>query len=167
MSRLQGFLLTVFTYGFKFLAPAWAVARDESKRLAEVWAKVGAKYLPIGWLRWIPAMKEGGQSVCIECDALAVTVEILRPRLKVPAYAEADDQQPDRPRWCVRCLSSTMRRSSRGLMGKRNDGKLVFSIGASRSEGKAALLRLLMKSTGPARIVYHPASLADFDFFCR
>lgn len=96
VDRLRGVLSVGFRVGFGWLAPAWEVTEKECARLAEVWAKVGAKYLPPSWLRWLPGTADGGASECVECDALVVTVQIVGPRLKIqPAAPTAKPEKPE------------------------------------------------------------------------
>ena len=85
--RVAGALKTGFRYGFKYLAPAWNVTKDECSRLGDAWAKVAVKYLPASWFAWLPAT-DGGESSCIECDALAITAEVVVPRLQKTAQVE-------------------------------------------------------------------------------
>ena len=94
VERLRGTLLVTFKLGFGWLVPAWRVTDEECARLAEVWAKVGAKYLPPSWLRWLPGTAQGGASECPECDALVVTIQVVGPRLKPQEGGQAQDQKP-------------------------------------------------------------------------
>ncbi|RMG27948.1 MAG: hypothetical protein D6721_09435 [Gammaproteobacteria bacterium] len=101
VERLRGTLLVAFKLGFGWLVPAWRVTDEECARLAEVWAKVGAKYLPASWLRWLPGTARGGASECPECDALVVTVQIVGPRLKsqVGEPEPVQGKDSEKPKW--------------------------------------------------------------------
>lgn len=95
VERLRGTLLIAFKLGFGWMVPAWRVTDEECARLAEVWARVGAKYLPASWLRWLPATAAGGASECVECDALVVTVQVVMPRLKPKAEGKAEKPESE------------------------------------------------------------------------
>jgi len=95
VERLRGTLLVAFKLGFGWMVPAWRVTDEECARLAEVWAKVGAKYLPASWLRWLPGTAKGGASECPECDALVVTIQVVGPRLKPQDDGQEQDRQQD------------------------------------------------------------------------
>lgn len=77
--RLAPALGVLFGVGFAAFAPAWRVTVDETKKLADTWGQVLVKYLPVGFLSYIPDSSGGGD--CAECDALAATVEVVSSRL--------------------------------------------------------------------------------------
>jgi len=94
VEKLSGLLSIGFLFGFAWTAPAWQVGKEECEKLGLVWSRVLAKYLPLSWLRFIPDMTGGEGSECLECDAIAVTIMIVKPRLDKPLKSE---QQPGRP----------------------------------------------------------------------
>jgi len=89
-----------------WFTPAWKITSEECNKLGQVWGRVAAKYMPAAWLRWLPDTS-GGQSECLECDAVAVTLEVFGPRWKVSMNttagearhsAEAGGQTDNRPK---------------------------------------------------------------------
>lgn len=98
VSRVAALLGYVFGLGFVFFTPAWQVASDEVSRLAAVWARVTAKYLPLSWLGHIPDVSGGDGSECIECDAIAVTFQVIGPRINQPRQKISDDDDPAQSR---------------------------------------------------------------------
>lgn len=91
--RLSGLMAGLFNLGFKLFAPGWGVTEKESGNLGITWSAVVVKYLPGSWLRFIP--DSGGGGDCVECDAIAATVEVVKPRLEA-AMVEAVADQPGR-----------------------------------------------------------------------
>jgi hypothetical protein len=89
--NLSGFLSLAFNYGFALTVPLWEVTKTECEELGAAWSRVIVKYLPFSWLRFIPG-GTGGPGVCIECDALLLTIKIVQPRL---AAEQGNTEQPN------------------------------------------------------------------------
>ncbi len=81
--KLSGFLKKIFKWSFYRFLPGWKVIESETDKLGDAWSAVIAKYLPARWVRFVP----GGGAI-IELDAIMVTIDIVEPRLKVPANSE-------------------------------------------------------------------------------
>ncbi len=88
--NLAGWLAGAAAFVFAYWAPAWRVTQEECAKLGQAWARVATKYLPASWLRYIPG---GGDGPCPECEAVAVTWQVIGPRWEIPLRGE--DQQPE------------------------------------------------------------------------
>lgn len=89
-----------FYFGAKYLKPVWNILEDEASAFGMAWAKVVVKYSPLSWLRFIPNLSGGtGESVCIECDAVLVTINIAQPRLMQSEHMPENkpEQRPEKP----------------------------------------------------------------------
>lgn len=77
--RLTGMLTMPVVALFGVFAPAWKITTSEGEKLTFAWARVAAKYAPTSWLYWVP--DSGGSGGCVECDAIACTIEVVAPRV--------------------------------------------------------------------------------------
>lgn len=100
---LGGILTYGFTFGFGWLLTGWKVTSEECMELGQSWGKVLAKWIPLHYLGWVPGGGGSDGSVCLECDALRVTFEVVAPRVQGEQSAEpikpqfqtqGDKQQP-------------------------------------------------------------------------
>lgn len=88
--RLANMLTMPVVALFNVFAPAWKITTGEGERLTFAWSRVLAKYAPASWLYFVP--DSNGAGGCVECDAVAVTLEVVAPRV-IQARVE---QEPPR-----------------------------------------------------------------------
>lgn len=87
--RLANMLTMPVVALFNVFAPTWKITTGESERLTFAWSRVLAKYAPASWLYFVP--DSNGAGGCVECDAVAVTIEVVAPRV---VQARIDNEQP-------------------------------------------------------------------------
>lgn len=87
--RLANMLTMPVVALFNVFAPAWKITTGEGERLTFAWSRVLAKYAPASWLYFVP--DSNGAGGCVECDAVAVTLEVVAPRV---IQARVDNEQP-------------------------------------------------------------------------